>query len=251
MDLDMNPNHALIPRPRTIFAIALLCLSMIAAASLSPHTADDPFVRFAAPLAAEPAGTSTNIVLDVSGIGDSPALMQWAGDAGKVCAEWYPIVCRFLATEDWARPKELVLVFRRGLNAPAVTRENRMEFDAQWITDHPDDFGIVIHELTHVIQAYPAATTTPGWLVEGIADYIRLWKYEPEVPRPHIERATAKWTDGYRTTATFLAWACARYDRRLVRVLDKALRNGSYSDAIWTQVTGKGLEELWAEFVRS
>ena len=44
-----------------------------------------------------------------------------------------------------------------------------MEFDAQWISDHPDDFGMVIHELIHVIQAYPAAGDKPGWLVEGIA----------------------------------------------------------------------------------
>ena len=51
-------------------------------------------------------------------------------------------------------------------------------------------------------------------------------------------------------TAAFLAWTSARYDRRLVRVLDKALRNGSYSEALWTQVTGKKLEELWAEFVQ-
>lgn len=238
--------------PRPIIATTLLFLSMIAATTLSPSAVDDPYLRHAAPLAAEPAGnpTSTTIVLDMSNIADSPALMQWAGDAGKVCAEWYPIICRFLATDEWTRPKDIVLAFRRGLNVPALTGGTRMEFDAQWITDHPDDFGMVIHELTHVIQAYPAAGDKPGWLVEGIADYIRLYKYEPEVPRPHIDRATAKWTDGYRTTAAFLAWTCARYDRRLVHMLDKALRNGAYSEALWTQVTGKKLEELWAEFVQ-
>ena len=32
-----------------------------------------------------------------------------------------------------------------------------------------EHFGVVIHELTHVIQAYPAAGDKPGWLVEGIA----------------------------------------------------------------------------------
>ena len=236
-------------RPSFI-AASLLGLTMAAAISLGMRAADDPFARFMAPLAAEPAGSSTIIVLDMSGIADSPALMQWASDAGKVCAEWYPLVCRFLATDEWTRPKEIVLVFRRGLGVPALTAGNRMEFDSQWITDHPDDFGVVIHELTHVIQAYPASDNKPGWLVEGIADYIRLWKYEPEVPRPQIDRANSKWTEGYRTTAAFLAWGCARYDRRLVRVLDKALRSGTYSDEIWKQVTGKGLEELWAQFVR-
>jgi hypothetical protein len=139
--------------------------------TLAPPPTADPYLRHAAPLAAEPAGNpaSTTIVLDMSNIADSPALMQWAGDAGKVCAEWYPIICRFLATDEWTRPKDIVLAFRRGLNVPALTGGTRMEFDAQWITDHPDDFGMVIHELTHVIQAYPAAGDKPGWLVEGIA----------------------------------------------------------------------------------
>ena len=31
---------------------------------------------------------------------------------------------------------------------------------------------------------------------------------------------------------------------------DKALRSGTYSEEIWKQVTGKNLEELWAQFVR-
>ena len=35
--------------------------------------------------------------------------------------------------------------------APALTSGNRTEFSAQWIAEHPDDFGMVIHGLTHVI----------------------------------------------------------------------------------------------------
>ena len=35
--------------------------------------------------------------------------------------------------------------------APALTSGNRMQFSAQWIAEHPDDFGMVTHELTHVI----------------------------------------------------------------------------------------------------
>ena len=40
-------------------------------------------------------------------------------------------------------------------------------------------------------------------------------------------------------TAAFLAWVSWKYDKRLVRKLDKALREGAYSDAIWLDVTGK------------
>lgn len=84
----------------------------------------------------------------------SPASKRWADHAGKVCAAWFPISCRFLATDRWTRPKEIVVVFRPELHdagAPALTSGNRTEFSAQWIAEHPDDFGMVIHELTHVI----------------------------------------------------------------------------------------------------
>jgi len=33
-------------------------------------------------------------------------------------------------------------------------------------------FGMVIHELRHVVQSYHRGNT-PGWLTEGIADHIR------------------------------------------------------------------------------
>ena len=47
--------------------------------------------------------------------------------------------------------------------------------------------GSVVHELVHVVQEYgrarrenPEATRSPGWLVEGLADYIRWFLYEPQ-----------------------------------------------------------------------
>ena len=39
------------------------------------------------------------------------------------------------------------------------------------------DEGILIHELTHVIQPYSGGV--PDWLSEGIADYTRWVRYEP------------------------------------------------------------------------
>ena len=45
-------------------------------------------------------------------------------------------------------------MFRSDLHdagAPALTSGNRMQFSAQWIAEHPDDFVMVIHEVTHVI----------------------------------------------------------------------------------------------------
>ena len=189
------------------------------------------------------------IVVDTSDIADAPNAVRWAEESRSLCEQWYPIVHRFLATEEWKVPKEIKLVFKKDLKVPAYASGNTIHVSAEWATKNPDDFGCVIHELTHVIQAYPNSRQKPGWLVEGIADYIRFWKYEPEVPRPHIDREKASYRDSYRTTAAFLAWITWKHDKRIVRRLDKALREGTYTDAIFGDVTGRSLDALWEEFV--
>jgi len=211
--------------------------------------ADETTGRFLYPLATPKSAEAPAIVVDVSDVGDMPDVQSWADDAKKLCEQWYPILCQFLATDEWTPPKEIKLVFKRELRVPGATSRNTIAVSADWVRKHPDDFGMVIHELVHVIQAYPDSPNKPGWLVEGIADYIRLWKYEPEVPRPRIDPQKSNYRDSYRTSAAFLAWVSWKYDKRLVRKLDAALRQGSYSDAIFEDVTTKNLDALWEEFV--
>jgi hypothetical protein len=109
----------------------------------------------------------------------------------------------------------------------------------------------VIHELVHIVQQYPNSRFKQGWLVEGIADYIRWWRYEPESPRPRIDPEKSKYTDAYRTTAYFLAWASRKYDMRLVPALDRALRAGEDPMPKFAQYTGKDADALWKEFIAS
>lgn len=59
-----------------------------------------------------------------------------------------------------------------------------MHIAADWVKSQPNDFGMVVHELTHLVQRYPPGS--PGWLVEGIADYIRAKYFEPLIPLPAI-----------------------------------------------------------------
>jgi hypothetical protein len=106
---------------------------------------------------------------------------------------------------------------------------------------------MVIHELVHVLQRYPANASDVGWLVEGIADYVRWWRYEPEAPRPRIT-GESKMTDGYRVTAYFLAWAGKKYDLRLIPRLDAALRRGDDPMPVFMETCGKRAAEVWDEF---
>jgi hypothetical protein len=93
-------------------------------------------------------------------------------------------------------------------------------------------------------------TRNPGWLVEGIADYIRWFKYEPKPTgtRPR-NPDRAKYTDSYRTTAGFLNFVVEKHDKEIVPKLNAAMRQGKYSADLWKEYTGKTADELWKEYV--
>ena len=178
----------------------------------------------------------------------APDLAEWGKIAGMLMEQWYPVVWNLLATESSKPAKTIKVTFQMKQDAPAYATGGGIFVSVPWVRAHPEDFGMMIHEMTHLVQSYPGSRTTPGWLVEGIADYIRWWRYEPEAPRPKITEKN-KYTDAYRVTAFFLAFLTHRYDHGLVRKLDKAMKEKKYSDSLFEESTGKKLDDLWAEFV--
>lgn len=186
------------------------------------------------------------VVLDVS---DFPDAKQWGEKAKSLVEKWFPIVTSLLATENYNAPKEIKIEIKKNLNVPAYASGGTITINGKWITSRPDDFGMVIHELVHVVQQYPRNRRNVGWLVEGIADYIRFWRYEPETPRPRIDPESSKYTDSYRTTAYFLAWMSNKYDMRLVPSLDSVLRKGEDPMPVFKDMTGKDIDDLWKEFI--
>ena len=206
----------------------------------APDQLDKYVYPMATPIPQEPV-----VTVDIS---DNPNAKDWADAAQKLVSQWFPIVWRLLATDGVTPPKEIKLVFKKKITAPAYAVGTSLFVNGEWISQHPDDLGMMIHELTHIVQSYPPSRNKPGWLVEGIADYIRWWRYEPEAPRSPIDPLKASYRDSYRTTAAFLAWITAKYDRSIVPRLDKALREGKYTDDIFKDVTGKDVDALWSEF---
>jgi hypothetical protein len=193
-------------------------------------------------------GIGVTIEFDTS---DAPDLREWGEKAGKIAAEWYPKIDKLLASEGFSPPKSVEIRFRKDFRGLAATTGHTITIQPDWVRKHPDDFGMVVHELTHVVQQYPRRGQKPGWLVEGIADYIRLVKFEPKAPRPRLDPDKARYTDAYKTTAMFLEFAEKKHDAELVKKLNAALRDGVYSDSLWKQATGKSLDDLWSEFADS
>lgn len=189
--------------------------------------------------------TPLAVMLDTS---EAPDLKEWGEKAAEHCRAWYPRIAYTLRSEGYNPPRAIRLKFEKACDNPAETSGDRIVISPQWIRAHPDDFGMVIHELAHVVQAYPGAEA--GWLVEGIADYVRFWQFEPTAPRTPIDPDRASYRDAYRTTAAFLAWTQDRYNRRLVYHLNRELRADAYTDAAFKTYTGRNLDALWNEFTR-
>ncbi len=177
---------------------------------------------------------------------ETPDLEAWAKRAGQLCAEWYPKIFVLLPSEGFTPPAKVILRFKADMKGVAAASGNVINFSAGYVRGHTNDWGMVVHELTHVVQSYPPGG--PGWLVEGIADYIRLSHFEPNAPKPRINPDKASYRDAYKTTAIFLAWVEKHHDAKLVVKLNAALRQRKYSPELFKEATGKTVDELWADF---
>ena len=135
---------------------------------------------------------------------------------------------------------------------PAATLENEVIFSAKWLYDHPADTDTVTHELMHVVQAYPS--DNPGWLVEGIADYVRA-KYgtnngPADWSMPNYT-SSQTYTDSYRVTARFLTWLEHWIKPSVVDELDSCMRQRIYNEQTWQHLVGKTINELWDQYSKN
>jgi hypothetical protein len=192
----------------------------------------------------------------------APDLMEWADrELRPVVQEWYPKLIAMLPSDGYAAPTNVTLRFRTDMGGtPASAGGGRVNMNSGWFRRElkREARGSVVHELVHIVQNYgmarrnnPNATRTPGWLVEGIPDYIRWFLYEPETKGADItERnlARAKYDASYRITGNFLNWITAKYDKEIARKLNAAAREGKYTEQLWKDFTGKTVQELGDEW---
>lgn len=200
------------------------------------------------------AGGETVIALDTS---ETPDLADWARtNMIPMAVQWYPRIVQMLSSEGFQPPRRVQIVIRENASALAAASGNRIQCSAKWFRQnlHGEAQGAVFHELVHVVQQYRGGrdrSSAPGWLTEGIADYMRWFVFQPEakgaeITARNIERA--RYDASYRVTANFLNWVTEKYARDLVPKLNAASRQGRYSPELWVQITGKSVGDLGAEW---
>lgn len=195
------------------------------------------------------AKISTQAATTLVDTNDASDLKEWGNKAGTLCVEWFPKIAALLPSDGFTAPKEVTLYFDPKMKGVAHAAGGKITISAGFVRGHSDDWGMVVHELTHVVQAYPNGG--PGWLVEGIADYIRIVHFEPQAPRPKLDRAKASYKDAYKTAAMFLEWIEQHHSPGLVVKMNAALRNGEYHDELWTRLAGMSVDVLWKQFMET
>jgi hypothetical protein len=181
------------------------------------------------------------IAVDVS---DSPEMKDWAEKCVRICERAYPMINQQLASDGFKPAHFAKMTFKKDYRGVAATGRTRITGSVKYFQDHPDDFGAMVHETVHVVQAYGYGRGNPGWLVEGIADYIRFFKYEPGKVGRLGNPDRLHYNGSYRVTARFLNYVTEKYDRQLVKKLNAAMRQGKYSDDLFKDYTGKTVAEL-------
>lgn len=173
---------------------------------------------------------------------DAPEMEEWARKTAKVCERAYSMINRELASEGFKPPRLIRMRLSKMYRGVAATSGDRIVGSVAYFDRHRDDVGAMVHETVHVVQAYRRGKN-PGWLVEGVADYVRFFKYEPG-KLGRINLRTAHYNNSYRVSAAFLAYLVDKYDKDIVRKLNAAMREGRYDDNMIHTLTGKFLSEL-------
>ncbi|PXY47219.1 basic secretory protein-like protein [Flavobacterium hydrophilum] len=155
--------------------------------------------------------------------------------------------------------KSVIIIFSDAdTDHPAHAINNEITVFTKFFTKpvRDKDIDVIVHEGFHLIQAYPESKNTPGWLVEGIADYVReiygLSNAESGWVLPGtLDDKGNKYQASYRTTARFLLWVDKNFKRGIVEILDDKCRTGTYTSEIWKKETNKTIDELWDDYVKN
>lgn len=217
--------------------------------------------------------SKVHVFVDVS---YAPEAGDTALKSTALVMEWYPKINEILFGADHPLPFDVVTIsFVPDLEGPAATSGNTIRVSSKTIKVMKDDWrAMVIHELTHVVQNYPSGNIQAGWLVEGIADYVRHKCFEKDIrdtlrltsagvltgyslAQPFNHRLELEgvnlneqgYLKSYTVASTFLFWLESHKDKDIVRKLNLAMNKGEYVPDLFAQNLGKPLDDLWAEFV--
>jgi hypothetical protein len=146
---------------------------------------------------------------------------------------------------------DVIFVTDTAYKGVAETSGSRILFATKYMNKHPYDIDVVTHEGMHIVQGYGYGSG-PVWLTEGIADFIRYQYGVDNVGSkwylPAFKPKDKGYEQSYRVTARFFEWIDQKVKPGMIVQIDKELRNHTYTIDTWAALSGKSLDQLWADY---
>ncbi len=186
--------------------------------------------------------SSINLITSVEGQFNNDTL-------NKLICTFHTVYPQLMARFNPDAPKTVFLEIR-DIDPPAGVSGNHLAVQRQHMLNNPQDTDIVVHEGMHLVQSY-TAPNLPGWITEGIADYVRneyglskvFWLQNYQYGQHYLH--------GYGVAGSFLKWIDETYSSggiSRIDQLDKLLRSGLYTNNIWVEWTGLDIDHLWYQY---
>jgi len=180
-------------------------------------------------------------------------VFAWKGKA--LIEEWYPKISDILFGPNHELPGDSVTLICEPMQSIAYTdiRKNRIHISAEYIKANPEDYGMVVHELTHIVQHYAKLQREQVWLQEGIADYVRHKYFERDIENlaAAVDSTRDNYRTGYRVTAAFLFWLENNSNPAVVREINRGCRDGHCTVELFRGACGTDVDALWNKFLIS
>ncbi|KAJ9705153.1 hypothetical protein PVL29_003284 [Vitis rotundifolia] len=142
-----------------------------------------------------------------------------------------------------------VTLIIENMDGVAYASNNEIHVNANYIGNYSGNVkreftGVLYHEMTHIWQ-WNGNGQTPGGLIEGIADFVRL--KANYAPSHWVQPGQGdRWDQGYDVTARFLDY-CNSLRNGFVAELNKKMRSG-YSADFFVELLGKTVDQLWTDY---
>lgn len=183
---------------------------------------------------------------------NNPRVLWTINKFVKLYFHKYPDILNYWAGD--VKIKNVKLVVDPDYDGVAYTewQNKTVVVSAKYISEHPNDLGLLTHELTHMAQVYPNYDSDTVWLTEGIADYSRYlfgpndngWRLPDLEDGQHYD-------DSYGVTARFLLWLEQHGYQGIVEELNDRLQENTYDLNDFKEITGKTIQQLWDDYVQN
>ena len=138
--------------------------SPIAAIRIKPGPSPGPIaVRELALVSDPPVSIYRFPVEFVVDVADEPELKDWAEMTARTCERAYPMINEELASEGFKPPQIIHLKLSKEYRGVAGTANDHIVGSVDYFRRHTKDVGAMVHETTHVVQAYRRGAGQAGW----------------------------------------------------------------------------------------